>query len=142
MLGETGNDINIWAPGDGSDAYAADRGLDTMILAPLVTDPNGSVKYFNGRQVPRVDISNKPAFTCDIVTVPPSEQLGAQFLGRFKVNNVIVATVRLKDVELVLCPSQHDNQVQVADLTVAYPSFDQVSLQHFGGVLGAIIAKP
>jgi hypothetical protein len=27
MLGETGNDINIWAPGDGGDAYAADLGF-------------------------------------------------------------------------------------------------------------------
>jgi hypothetical protein len=144
MLGETGNDINIWAPGDGSDAFAADLGYDTMIFAPLVTDPNGSVQLedFNGRQVPRVDISDKPNFSCDIVNVPPSEQLGAQFLVRFEVNNVIAATVRLKDAEQVLCPSQYDQRVQVADLTVAYPSFHEVRLGHFGGVLGAIIAKP
>jgi hypothetical protein len=144
MLGETRNDINTWAPGDGGDAYAADLGYDTMIFAPLVTDPNGSVKLedFNGRQVPRVDISDKPNFSCDIVNVPPSEQLGAQFLVRFEVNNVIAATVRLKDAEQVLCSSQSDDRVLVADLTVAYPSFHQVRLEHFGGALGAIIAKP
>ena len=144
MLGDTGNDINIWAPGDGSDAYVGDRGNDTMIFAPFLTNPNGSIKLeeFNGRQVPRVDIPNKPNFTCDIVNVPPSEQLGAQFLVRFEVNNVIAATVRLKDVEHVLCPSQDDHHVQVADLTAAYPSFHQADLAHFGGALGAIIAKP
>ena len=144
LLGDTGNDINIWAPGDGSDAYVGDRGYDTMVFAPFVTNPNGSIKleWFNGRRVPRVDISDKPDFTCDIVNVPPSEQLGAQFLVRFEVNNVIVVTVRQKDVERVLCPSQYDHRVRVADLTVANPSFHQVRLGHFGGALGAIIAKP
>ena len=36
LVGEEGNDINIWAPGDGSDAFAGNEGYDTMIFAPFV----------------------------------------------------------------------------------------------------------
>src|SRR4051794_4584796 len=56
VLGEEGNDVNIWAPGDGSDAYVGDVGYDDMVLAPFVKNPNGSLRreIRNGRQVLRV----------------------------------------------------------------------------------------
>ena len=34
----TGDDINIWAPGDGSDAFVGNEDKDTMIFAPFVRD--------------------------------------------------------------------------------------------------------
>ena len=40
ILGEDGDDINIWSPGDGSDAFLGGNGFDTMIFAPLI-HPNG-----------------------------------------------------------------------------------------------------
>jgi hypothetical protein len=144
LLGDGGDDVNIWAPGDGSDAYVGDRGYDTMIFAPFVTRPNGSLKleWFHGRKVPRVEITNQPEFSCQIVKVPPSQQMGEQFLVRFEVNDVIVATVRQRDVERLLCPSLYGNRAVVADLTRAHPTFHQIRLVAIPGVVGAIVAKP
>lgn len=144
LLGETGDDVNIWAPGDGSDAFAADTGRDTMIFAPFVTRANGDLKleWFNHRRIPRVDITDKPTLSCDIVKVPASEHLGAQFLVRFLVNDVITVTVRQKDVEQVLCPSGEDNKLARADLTRTHPTFHLVRVDHLRGLVGAIVAKP
>jgi hypothetical protein len=144
LLGEEGPDVSIWAPGDGNDAFAGDTGYDTEILAPFVTRPNGELKleFFHGRRVPRVVISDQPNFSCELVKVPRSEQLGAQFLVRFEVGGVPVATMRLKDVELVLCPSPYPHRLAAADLTRRHPSFSWVRLNAFGGVLGAIVKKP
>ncbi len=144
MLGDEGNDINIWAPGDGSDAYVGDVGYDTMIFAPFELRANGApeLELFNGRLVPRVDISDKPDFSCDIVRVPAQQQLGAQFLVRFEVNGVPVVTVRQKDVEQLLCPSPYANRLLAADLTDLHPAFRSVRLDQIGGTIGAIVAKP
>jgi hypothetical protein len=142
LVGEQGNDINIWAPGDGSDAFAGNEGFDTMVFAPFVKNSDGSLKleWRNHRKVPRVDIDGLPQFGCDIVPVPDSERLGFQFLVRFTVNGTPVVTVRQKDVERVFCPSGEVGKAQVADLTSAYPTFRTVSLRHVHGVTGAILA--
>lgn len=142
LVGEQGNDVNIWAPGDGSDAYLGQEGYDQMIFAPLVKNSNGSLKYEwrGGRWVPRVDIDGLPQFSCTLVRVPPTQRLGAQFLVRFNVNGVPAVTVRQKDVERVLCPSPYPGYVRVANLTDAYPTFRYVPLRGIGGVAGAIIA--
>lgn len=144
LLGGPGKDINIWAPGDGSDAYVGEDGHDTMVFAPFVTKSNGSLKleHFKGRRIPRVDIGDKPQFSCEIVKVPKREKLGAQFLVRFFVNDVLAVTVRQKDVETLLCPSDRRNRAEVADLTRRHPSFDTVRLNRIGGVLGAVVARP
>jgi hypothetical protein len=144
LLGGTGNDINIWAPGDGSDAYVGEAGTDTMVFAPFVEKPNGAIKTerFQGRRIPRVDISNKPIFSCTIVKVRPFRQLGAQFLVRFNVNGTPVVTVRQKDVERVVCPAVRPNRARVANLTRPNPTFHTVRLGTIGGDLGAILARP
>jgi hypothetical protein len=142
LLGEAGDDINIWAPGDGSDAFAGDTGYDTMVFAPFVLRPNGEIKRerFEGRRVPRVDISGNPAFSCQIVRVPRAQQLGAQFLVRFAVNDVIAVTVRQKDVERLLCPSPREGRVRVADPTDHSPAFRTRRLSAINGALGAVVA--
>ena len=43
LIGEEGDDINIWAPGDGSDAFIGNEGKDTMIFAPFVEKSNGDL---------------------------------------------------------------------------------------------------
>jgi hypothetical protein len=143
LIGDTGNDINIWAPGDGSDAFAGNEGFDTMVFAPFVKNSDGSLKleWSHNRKVPRVDIDGLPQFGCDIVPVPTSERLGFQFLVRFTVNGNPVVTVRQKDVERVFCPSGEVGKAQVADLTSAHPQFRTVSLRHLHGVTGAILAS-
>lgn len=142
LNGESGNDINIWAPGDGSDAFLGQRGFDTMVFAPFLKNSDGSLvleRRFN-RQVPRVDIDGLPQFSCDIVKVPASQKLGFDFLVRFNVNRVPAVTVRQLDVERVFCPSPNKGEALVADLTVRHPAFRPVSLHKVGGVTGAILA--
>lgn len=141
LIGEEGNDINIWAPGDGSDAFLGNEGTGTMIFAPFRTQPNGALRIerFAGRFIPRVKTDQAPQFSCQIVKVPASQRLGFQHLVRFKVNGVTAVTVRQKDVERVLCPSPTTGRVRVANLTVANPVFTNVPKSSFGGVLGAII---
>jgi hypothetical protein len=141
LVGETGNDINIWAPGDGSDAFAGNEGWDTMIFAPFVEKSNGSLllTWEHGRKVPHVAIGEQPAFSCTIVRVPASEKLGFQFLVRFNVNGSPVVTVRQKDVEKVFCPSPDAGKAKVAYLTSAHPQFRDVWLSRVGGTVGDIL---
>jgi hypothetical protein len=144
LLGDSGNDINIWSPGDGSDAFVGDIGTDTMVFAPFVEKSDGTIAHawFGDRLVPRVDISGQPAFGCQIVPVPESENLGAQYLVRFLVNGVPAATVRQKDVERVFCPSPLPGHLQAARLTDAHPQLRSVRLEDVGGALKAIVAAP
>jgi hypothetical protein len=143
LVGDTGDDINIWAPGDGSDAFIGNEDTDTMIFAPFVEKANGSLLITRsyGRRIPHVTIDAQPAFTCTVVPVPDSERLGAQFLVRFNVNGKPVVTVRQKDVEKVYCPSKKAGKARVANLTGAYPTrFRTVSLDRIDGTVGAILA--
>lgn len=142
MVGDGGDDVNIWAPGDGSDAFLGNDGHDTMIFAPFVTQTNGDLKLerFGVRRIPRVDIGGLPPLSCTIVPVPAEEKLGVDFLVRFNVNGAITVTVRLNDVERVFCPSPQEGYAVVADLTDAHPAFEPVRLGSIRGVVGAILA--
>jgi hypothetical protein len=142
LVGERGNDINIWAPGDGSDAFAGNEGYDTMVFAPFVKKPNGSLllTWDHGRKIPHVDIDDQDAFSCTIVPVPRAQNLGFQFLVRFNVNGSPVVTVRQKDVERVYCPSPTPGKAFVASLTSRHPAFHDVWLNRIPGTVGAILA--
>ena len=144
LLGDEGNDINIWAPGDGNDAYVGDKGSDAMVFATLLAEADGSLllESFAGRRIPRVDIGGKPQQSCTIEKIPPSQQFGAQYLVRFNLDGDPVASVRLKDVERVLCPAADAGRASVADLTDDTPAFREVRLHDIGGTLGAIVAAP
>ena len=146
ILGEDGNDINIWAPGDGSDAFLGGKGNDTMIFAPLI-HPNGdkntvpSIFTFKGREIVKVKIDGLPQFSCTIEAVPASaELLHYQFVVRFAVNGDVKVTVRLADVEKVLCPSPKAGKVNVANLKSTNPTtFVERSLSNLSNtLLGAI----
>lgn len=143
LVGDTGNDINIWAPGDGSDAFVGNENYDTMIFAPFVEKSDGSLllSSYGNRKVPRVDIDEKPNFTCTIVYVPKAQNLGFQFLVRFNVNGVPAVTVRQKDVEKVFCPSPAKGKAKVAYLNTTHPQFRDVWLSQVPGTVGAIL-KP
>jgi len=142
LVGDTGNDINIWAPGDGSDAFIGNEDKDTMVFAPFVEDASGGLLLttYAGRQIPHVKIDALPAFSCTVVPVPESEHLGAQFLVRFNVNGTPVVTVRQKDVEKVFCPSPDAGMALVAKLTGPDPTtFKTVPLRRIHGTIGAIL---
>ena len=143
LVGDTGDDINIWAPGDGNDAFIGNEDKDTMIFAPFVENADGSLLLTRsyGRKIPHVSIDAQPTFSCTVVPVPESQRLGAQFLVRFNVNGTPVVTVRQKDVEKVYCPSPQAGHAQVARLTGPHPTeFRTVALDRIGGTVGAILA--
>ena len=147
IRGGTDNDINIWAPGDGSDLFAGGSGYDVQIFAPiLLQDGKPALVWAGpyGRRIPQVSIDNKPQFTCRIDVVPASQQLGVQFVTRFFANGALAVTVRQQEVEQVLCPSPNAGKVLVADLTSAHPTtFVERPLSHFSHtLLGAILQAP
>ena len=142
LSGENGRDVNIWAPGDGSDAFEGGRGYDTHITAPIVLDEAGNIALFPAgyRQVPHVKIDSQTT-SCTIERVPTSENLGFEFITRFlNAAGGIVVTIRLQDVEQVLCPSPNAGTVMVADLERANPAFVERPLSEFdGSLLGEIV---
>jgi hypothetical protein len=142
LIGDKGDDVNIWAPGDGSDAFTGDEGYDSAIFAPFVKVQNFTPELvtWQGRQIPKVKIDALPQFSCTIINVPPSENLGVEHMVRFNVNGSPVISVRLRKVEQVLCTSPDPGKVLVADLTKPHPVFENVPLSHVGGLNGAIIA--
>jgi hypothetical protein len=146
ILGDSGNDINIWAPGDGSDLYSAGSGHDVQVLAPFVLDAAGKPALFwqYGRQVPHVNAANQPAFTCTVEAVPAAQNLGVKYLVRFFANANLAVTIRLDQVEKVVCPSAKAGKVTVADLTSAQPTvLVERPLSDFSGtVLGAVLQAP
>src|SRR3954468_3820256 len=142
LVGDEGDDINVWAPGDGNDAFSGNDGKDTMIFAPFVTDASGSLllTHEHGRKIPHVDIDGQTT-TCTVVPVPDSANLGSQYLVRFNVNNVPVATVRQKDVEKVYCPSPTPGTALLAKLDSNHPeTFHTVDLDQVRGTVGDILA--
>lgn len=146
IFGERGDDINIWAPGDGSDLFIGGSGYDTQIFAPIVLDGAGVPQLVDlggrwGRQIPQVNISDLPQFTCTVEVVPADENLGVDFLTRFFANGNLAVTVRVKDVEQVLCASPNPDSVLVADLTGYDPTtFVERPLSDFADtLLGAIM---
>lgn len=152
LIGDAGSDINIWAPGDGSEVFVGDEDAnhadrDSMVFAPFVLGNNGmdpKLVYAYGRTIPRVDISNKPQFSCKIERIPAAQKDGAQFVVRFLVNGNLAVTVRQKDVEQVFCPSPTLGKVKFAYLEGPNPTtFKEIWINNIGqNTLGAILAPP
>lgn len=136
MLGGRGNDVNIWAPGDGSDAFLGGKGQrDAQVFGlidrdqnniPILTPVNGR---FSETGVPTANVTGSPGF-CRLEYVGNTD-LGFDFLIRFfvRASGNLAVTVRLKDVEQVFCTSEAGGQITYADLTADYPSFVEVSQQ-------------
>jgi hypothetical protein len=142
--GDYGDDVNVWAPGDGSDAFVGGRGYDTHISAPIVLAGNAPALFSTGyRQVPHVSIDSKPQFTCTVEAVPAAQQLGFRYVTRFLANGRLAVTIRLQDVEQVLCPSPNPGRVLVARVRGSNPTFVERPLSYFSGSLvGTIIQAP
>jgi hypothetical protein len=141
LLGDQGSDVATYSPGDGNDAYVGDKGFDAMILGVLALDTNGDPELtrHHGRSIPHVDVAGQPRLSCDLVVPPTSEHLGAQFLVRLQVDGSPVGSVRLKDVERLVCPSSDPGSAEVADLTEADPRLRTVALQDLHGAVGAVV---
>ena len=138
MFGGPGNDVNLWAPGDGSEAFIGGPGLDAIIFGSTdrnaVADPSTGVRLptllFGVAAFPQGIATADVSGLGNFCTVETSPSPGYQYLVRFRstaTGNIIV-TVRVKDVEQVFCTSQGGGAIAFADLTVASPAFDVVSL--------------
>ena len=115
--GREGNDINIWAPGDGSDAYVGDKGYDTMIFAPFVprrtAHPSSSGSTADGFRVSTSRISR----TSVRHRQGSGQQLGAQFLVRFEVSARRHGPAEGRRAAPL--PEPRTRQARVADLTAS-----------------------
>jgi Ca2+-binding RTX toxin-like protein len=135
VFGDEGNDINIWAGGDGSDAFMGGPGRDALVMANV--DRNG-IEPILGEPVPgfpnglpSANATNQAGF-CTLERVPDGDRFGYAFLVRFfskLAGNALLATVRVDtDVEQVFCTSRDAASITFADLTEPDPQFVEVSL--------------
>jgi hypothetical protein len=135
IFGDSGDDVNIWAPGDGSDAFLGGPGnLDAMVFGVIDRDDDnvptltGPVGVFpNG--VPTADVTGQGGF-CTLERVEDPE-LGYEFLVRFfvRATGALAVTIRLAEVEQVFCTSEEGGQIIFADLTADDPEFVEVELE-------------
>jgi hypothetical protein len=137
MFGGQAGDVNLWAPGDGSEAFIGGPGLDALVFGATdreaVADPATDVRLptlLSGvagfpQGIPTADVSG----LLQHCTVEPSPLPGFDYLIRFRgaAGNIIV-TLRVSEVEQVFCPSEESDGIAFADLTVASPTFVDVSL--------------
>jgi hypothetical protein len=135
QFGGRGNDVSIWAPGDGSDAFIGGPGKDALLVGLIDRDPannalpllsNPTNAYPHGR--PAVNVSGTNGF-CTVERVEDPD-LGYEFLARFFVRStgVLAVTIRLAEVEQVICPGVTPGEIVFADLTRDNPQFVTVSL--------------
>jgi hypothetical protein len=134
IFGDDGKDINIWAPGDGSDAFIGGPHEDALVIGLIDRDPNdpaGRLPLLSNpvprfpHGVPGVNISGTSG-TCTLERVTDPD-LGFEFLVRFfGGNGALAVTIRLSEVEQVFCPDGQGGIV-FADLTVREPEFTLVA---------------
>jgi hypothetical protein len=151
MFGDSGNDVNLWAPGDGSEAFIGGPGLDAIIFGATdreaTPDPRTGVRLPTlmlgvagfPQGIPTADVSG----LLQHCTVERSPLRGYDYLVRFRgaAGNIIV-TVELSGVEQVFCPSQGGAGIAFADLTLARPVFLDISQQEaeiLNPLVGAMI---
>lgn len=143
IFGGSGDDVNIWAPGDGSDAYIGESDTDAQVFGvidrdddnvPTLTDP---VDGFP-EGVPTADVTGSGGF-CTLESVEDPE-LGYEFLARFFVRETgaLAVTIRLAEVEQVFCTSEEGGQIIFADLTEDDPEFVEVELEEVEDLNGTV----
>jgi hypothetical protein len=123
QLGGEGNDVSVWAGGDGSEAFIGGPGTDAIVFATIDRDMTTNVptaKMVNGpngvRGVVTSNLLGAPGF-CTIDAA--SQDSGYEWLVRFvrRSDNVLLVTVRVRGVEQVFCSSKAGNGAEWADLT-------------------------
>ena len=146
MFGGPDGDVNLWAPGDGSEAFIGGPGLDALVFG--ITDRSTGPDSAAGVQltfgvpgfpqgIPTANVSGQQNFC----TIDPSPRPGYDHLIRFRslAGNLIV-TVRVREVEQVFC--SQDGGIVMADLTQPSPGFVPVSQEQvktLNPLVGAMI---
>ena len=136
MFGGPGDDVNLWAPGDGSEAFIGGSGLDALVFG--ATDRDAFPDFATGVRLPTlrfgvpgfpqgIPTANVSGLT-NFCTIEDSPLAAYDHLVRFRgaAGNLIV-TVRVAEVEQVFC--SQGGGIGFADLTQPSPVFVPVSLQ-------------
>jgi hypothetical protein len=133
MFGGPGNDTSVWAPGDGSDAFMGDSGLDAQVFGLIDKNANnvptrsgGYSEFPNG--VPTAEVTLSPGF-CTLERIGAANSLNYDYLVRFFVRSTgdLAVTIRLEDTEQVFCTSDAGGAITFANLTRDNPRFVEVS---------------
>jgi hypothetical protein len=142
LVADDGDVVAIWSPGDGNDIVDGNDGTDTLIVGPVLTNSNGLRldTWTLNRAIPKVDLSGATNQTCELVSVPDSEHLGVQYLLRLTAGGPLLNTLRLKEMEAVVCPGPYAGTARVADLSAGKTSFTTVPVSAVRGLAGAIVA--
>jgi Ca2+-binding RTX toxin-like protein len=129
MFGDNGDDISIWAPGDGSEAFDGGHGEDVEIFGVIDRDADNVPTLDAVTGLPTAEVTGSGGF-CTIEPVQDPD-LGFEFLARFFVRATgnLAVTVRLKGVEQVFCTSEAGGEITFADLTAPDPQFEVISLE-------------
>jgi Ca2+-binding RTX toxin-like protein len=137
QFGEIGNDIALWAAGDGNDLFDGGFGRrDALVLGAIDVTPGTNVPILaraDGRRsktgLPTANVSGQGGF-CTLEAVADPAERGFEFLVRFfaKADGGLRATMRTHDVEQVFCTAEDAAAVTFADLTAKEPAFVEVTL--------------
>jgi hypothetical protein len=135
IFGGTENDTNVWAPGDGSDAFLGEKGLDAQVFGVIDRDATTNVPTLSEpvsgfpKGVPTAEVTNSPGF-CTLERIDEPNSLNYDFLVRFFVRSsgALAVTIRLEDTEQVFCTSEAGGEITFADLKQYNPEFVEVSL--------------
>lgn len=133
IFGDGDDDVSIWAPGDGSDAFVGGGGRDAQVFG-LIDRDDKNVPTLSGpverhpTGVPTANVSGSPGF-CTLERIEDEDSLDYEFLVRFFVRSTgaLAVTVRLSDAEQVFCTSEAGGRITFADLTRDDPQFVEVS---------------
>jgi Ca2+-binding RTX toxin-like protein len=134
QIGDTGNDVAVWAGGDGSDMFDGGPGQDALVFG-TIDKVNGipTISPTNGRHretgVPTANVTGQGGF-CTLERIDDPARRGYDFLVRFfaRASGNLLVTVRTREVEQVYCTSQAGGAITFADLTDANPSLDPIAL--------------
>jgi Ca2+-binding RTX toxin-like protein len=134
QIGDTGNDVAVWAGGDGSDMFDGGPGQDALVFG-TIDKVNGipTISPSSGRHretgVPTANVSGQGGF-CTLERVDDPARRGYDFLVRFfaRATGNLLVTVRTRAVEQVFCTSQAGGAITFADLTKENPSLDPIAL--------------
>jgi Ca2+-binding RTX toxin-like protein len=146
QMGELGDDVAIWAGGDGSDLFDGGRGEDALVFGTIdKVDGVPTISPSRGRHrrtgVPTANVTGQGGF-CTLEPADDPAVRGYEFLVRFfaRSTGTLLVTVRTRDVEQVFCTSQAGGAITFADLTVADPTFVEVPLADVAA-LNPIVAQ-
>jgi hypothetical protein len=135
QIGNRGNDVAIWAGGDGSDLFDGGPGnfdalvfgtIDRVNNVPVLSAATGK---YRDTGLPTANVTGQGGF-CRLERVADPLGRGFEFLVRFfsRATGNLLVTVRTRDVEQVFCTSETGGAVTFADLTAAEAQLVEVSL--------------